>query len=82
MSGKGCDILIYNTSRYFIYLYYFLIPSSIENNLFIHHSFSAGVKSKTQVLVVVESRSILYSSNIVYLQLDWFTRYDGIMIED
>ena len=31
--------------------------------------------------VVVEARSILYSSKIVYLQVDWFTRYNGIIIE-
>ena len=50
-------------------------------NLFIHHSFSDEVKSKTPFLVVVESWSILYSSKIVYLQVDWFTGYNEIMIE-
>ena len=29
----------------------------------------------------VESHSILFSSNIVYLQTDLFTGYNGIMIE-
>ena len=31
--------------------------------------------------VVVESHSILYSSKIVCWQVDWFTGYNGIMIE-
>ena len=39
------------------------------------------VKSKTQFFVVVESRSILYSSKIVCLQVYWFTGYNGVMIE-
>ena len=34
-----------------------------------------------QFLVVVEPRSILYSSKTVYLQLDWFPGYNEIMIE-
>ena len=62
---------------------YFLIPSSIENNLiylFIT-TLSDGVTSKTRFFVVVESRSIFYSSKSVYLQVDWFTGYNGIMIE-
>ena len=33
------------------------------------------------VFVVIESRSILYSGKIVCLQVDWFTGYNGIMIE-
>ena len=32
-------------------------------------------------IVVVESRSIFFSSKIVLLQVDWFTGYHGIMIE-
>ena len=31
--------------------------------------------------LVVESCSILYSSKIVYLKVDWFTGYNGIRIE-
>ena len=51
-------------------------------NWFIHHSFSDVVKSKTQIfVVVVESRSILYSSKLIYLQVDWFIGYKGNMIE-
>ena len=49
--------------------------------LFIRHSFSDGVKSKAQLFAVVESHSILYSSKIVCLQVDWFTGYNGIIIE-
>ena len=36
---------------------------------------------KNTVFVVAESRSIFYSSKIVYLQIDWFTGYNGIMTE-
>ena len=61
---------------------YFLISSSIKNNfIFIHHFFPEGIKSKAQFFVVGESRSILYSSRIVCLRVDWFTGYNGIMIE-
>ena len=59
---------------------YFLIPTSNKNNLFIHHSNTRGGDKNTG-FVVVESRSIFYSSKIVYLQIDWFTGYNGIMIE-
>ena len=62
---------------------YFLIPSSIKNNLiylFITPS-QTGLHKKTRFLVVAESRSILYSGKNVYLQVDWFTGYNGIMIE-
>ena len=66
---------------------YFLIPTSNENNLIylfiiqtpggeIKHSFCSS-----WVALVVESRSILYSSKIVCLQVDWFTVYNRIMIE-
>ena len=37
-------------------------------------------KTENKVFVVVESHSILYSSKIVYLQIDWFTEYNKIMI--
>ena len=30
---------------------------------------------------VVDSRSILHSSRIVYLQVDWFIEYNEIIIE-
>ena len=36
---------------------------------------------KNTVFAVVESHSILYSSKIVYLIVDWFTGYSGIMNE-
>ena len=39
---------------------------------------------KNAVFIVVESRfqsRILYSNNIVYLQIDWFIGYHGIVIE-
>ena len=65
-----------------IYDNYFLIPLSIENNLI--YSFitpSQTTQSKIQFFVVVESRSVLYSSKIICLQIDWFTEYNGIMTE-
>ena len=55
---------------------YFLIPTSNENETpkgKIKHNFCSSW--------VVEPLSILYSSKIVCLQVDWFTRYNGIMIE-
>ena len=33
------------------------------------------------MFLVVESRSTLYSSKIVYLEVDWLTGYNGIKIE-
>lgn len=61
---------------------YFQISASNENNryLLIHHSNTRGGKINT-VVVVVESRSNLYSDKIVYLQVVWFTGYSGIIIE-
>ena len=44
----------------------------------IHHSNTRG--EKRFFVVVVVSLSILDSSKIVYLQVDWFTGYNGIMI--
>ena len=70
------------SSKIYINMKYFLIPSSIENNfiyLFITPS-QTGLNQK-QFYVVVESRSILYCSKIVWLQADWFTEYNGIMTE-
>ena len=61
---------------------YFLILSSIENNLiylFITPSQTGLIKNT--VFVEVESRSILYSSKIACLQIDWFIGYNGIMTE-
>ena len=54
---------------------YFLIPTSNESNLtylFIAHWNSRG-EDKNRIYVVGKSRSILYSSKIAYLQIDWFT---------
>ena len=45
-----------------------------------HHANTRGVDKNT-VFLVVDSRSILYFSNIVYLQVDWFSGYNWIMIE-
>ena len=62
--------------------YYFLIPSSIKNNLiylFITPS-QMGLNQK-QFFVLVESHSILYPSKIVSLQVDWFTGYNGNMTD-
>ena len=67
--------------KFFLNLFSHSFVNRKELNLFIHHSFLDGVKSKTRFFVVVESRSVLYSSNIVYLQVDWFTGYNEIMIE-
>ena len=50
-------------------IYLFITPSQ------------TGVKSKIQFCVVNKPRSILYSNKIVYLQVYWFTGYNGIMIE-
>ena len=36
---------------------------------------------KNTVFIVVESGTIFCSSKIVYLQIDWFTEYNGITIE-
>ena len=58
--------------------FYFLIPTSNENK-FIYLFIRGG--DKDTVFVVVESRSIFYTSKIVYLQIDWFTGYNGIMIQ-
>ena len=49
-------------------------------NLFIHHS-NTRLGDKNRIFVVVESCSILYSRKIVCLQVDWFTGYNGIMVE-
>ena len=38
------------------------------------------MKSKTRFLIVVKV-AILYSGKNVYLQVDWFIGYNGIMIE-
>ena len=40
-----------------------------------------GGGDKNKVFVVVASCSILYCSKIVYLQIDWFTGYNDIIIE-
>ena len=67
--GKS-DRLPFRYSRYYFFSRnrnYFLITSSIENNLidfFITPS-QTGLNQK-QFFVVVESRSILHSSKIVY----------------
>ena len=61
---------------------YFLILSSIENNLiylFITPSQTGLIKNT--VFVEVESHSILYSSKIACLQIDWLIGYNGIMTE-
>ena len=34
------------------------------------------------MFLVVESRSTLYSSKIVYLEVDWLTGYNGIKINE
>ena len=43
--------------------------------------FSNIRREQNTAFVVVESHSILYSSRIVYLKIDWSTRYNMIMIE-
>ena len=49
-------------------IYLFIAPS--QTGLHQRHGF-----------LVVESRSIFYSSKVIYLQFGWFTGYNGIMIE-
>ena len=54
---------------------------SNQNN-FIHSPFKRqNWKIKTQFFAVIKSRSIFYSSKIVYLKIDWFTGYKENMIE-
>lgn len=53
---------------------------SNKNKLFVHHP-NTREGEKNTLFVEVKSRSILYSSKIVYSQTDWFTEYDKIMIE-
>ena len=61
--------------------HYFLIPASNENN-FIYLLITQIPEGEIKTdFVVVESRSIFCSSKIVYLQIDWFTGYNGIMTE-
>ena len=72
--------LFYHTRKE--HCFYFVIPTSNENNLiylFITQKPEGDIKNT--VFVVTESRSIFYSSKIVYLQIDWFTGYNGIMTE-
>ena len=45
-----------------------------------HHS-NTREEDKNIVFAVPKSHSILYSSKSVYLQVDWFTGYNRIMIE-
>ena len=54
--------------------------SFVNSYLFITPS-QTGLNQKHSFLVVVELRSIFYSSKIVCLPVDWFTEYYGIMIE-
>ena len=54
--------------------------------LFIHHPNTRGGDKNIVFVVVeshvkVESHSFLYFSKIVYLQVDWITGYNGIMID-
>ena len=49
---------------------------SNENNLI-----CLFITQTPEGFVVVDSSSILYSSKIVYVQVDWFTGCNGIMIE-
>ena len=58
--------------------YQFLILAPNKNNLFIYHS---NTREGENFFVVVESRSILYSSKIFYLQVGWFTGYSEILIQ-
>ena len=70
------------SSEIYINMKYFLIPSSIENNfIYLFTTPSQTGLNQRQFYVVVESRSILYCSKIVWLQVDWFTEYNGIMTE-
>ena len=53
---------------------------SNENNLiYSHHSNTRG-RDKNIVFIAVKSHSILYSSKIVYLQIDWFTGDNGLWL--
>ena len=58
----------------------FYNSTSNENN-FIYSSRKHQRGRRNTVFVVVESHSILYSRKIVCLQVDLFTRYNGIIIE-
>ena len=60
------------------YQNYFLILRQTE---IIYLFITQTPEGETTVFVVVESRSILYSSKIVCLLVDWFTGYNGIMTE-
>ena len=57
-----------------------MIPLSIKNNI-IYSSLVLRQGYITLFCVVVELHSIFFSSKIVYLKVDWFTRYNGIMTE-
>ena len=46
---------------------------------FINHSNTR--REDKDIFAVAESRSILYSNYIFYLQIDMFTEYNGIAIE-
>ena len=59
----------------------FLFLSLTKIISFIYSSLKRQRGDKNTVFVADESPSILYSSKIVYLQVDWFTGYDRIMIE-
>ena len=57
-----------------------MIPLSIQNNI-IYSSLVLRRGYITRFCVLVESRSIFFSSKIAYLKVDWFTRYNGIKTE-
>ena len=60
------------SSKIYINMKYFLIPSSSENNfIYLFTTPSQTGLNQKQFYVVVESRSILYCSKIVWLQADW-----------